>query len=77
MHGAISFDSPKLDALPGLIHPLRSAVSVALKRALGWGDEAAPVVEQSGMVVHPAAGVAGSRVITERDITSLDRLVRS
>ena len=75
MHGAVPFDSPKLDALPSLVHPLRSAVSVALKRKLGWSDDSPPVIQQSGMVIHPSVSAYGSRHITERDVTSLDQLV--
>ena len=71
MHGAIPFDSKKLEALPALLQVLRAAVAAALKASLGWEQGAAPFVAASGLSIHPAVGVGGTRAINDDDVLPL------
>jgi hypothetical protein len=71
MHGAISFDSEKLDKLPSLLQILRAAVSVGLKDRLGINPEEPPLVSPSGSSIHPSIGLGGTRPIAEDDIEAL------
>jgi hypothetical protein len=71
MHGAISFDSKKLDDLPSLLQVLRAAVAAGLKDRLGIAAESPPLVVPSGLSIHPSMGVGGVRAVTEKDIEPL------
>ena len=71
MHGAIPFDSNKLEALPALVQVLRAAVAAALKGSLGWEPGSPPLVAASGLSIHPALSVGGTRAINVDDISSL------
>lgn len=72
MHGAISFDSRKLDKLPLLLQVLRAVVADGVKDRLGIKPEAPPLVSPAGgMSIHPSLGLGGTRAVTERDIESL------
>jgi hypothetical protein len=71
MHGAIPFDSNKLEALPALAQSLRAAVVMSLKESLGWEPSAPPLVAPSGLSIHPTIGVGGTRAVKADDISSL------
>ena len=75
MHGAISFDSAKLQGLPRLVQVLRAAVTPYLKNVLGLPLESAPVIQPEGMEIHPSMGLGGTRQITAHDMLSLADLV--
>jgi len=57
MHGAIPFDSTKLEQLPSLVQVLRAAVAAGLKANLGWDAGAPPIVAAAGLSIHPAIAV--------------------
>jgi hypothetical protein len=71
MHGAISFDSKKLDKLPSLLQVLRAVVAEGVKDYLGIKPEAPPLISPDGMAIHPSLSLGGTRVITEKDIEPL------
>jgi hypothetical protein len=71
MHGAIPFDSKKLEALPALVQVLRAAVAAAIKHSLGWEPDSPPLVAASGLSIHPALSVGGTRTINVDDISPL------
>jgi hypothetical protein len=71
MHGAIPFDSAKLDVLPMLLQVLRAAVATGLKDRLGLPRDSAPLVASSGLSIHPAMGLGGSRAIDQKDLEPL------
>jgi hypothetical protein len=71
MHGAVPFDSEKLDALPALVQMLRAAVAAAIKLSLGWEADAPPFVAASGFSIHPALSVGGTRAICVDDVSPL------
>jgi hypothetical protein len=71
MHGAISFDSQKLNKLPSLLQILRAAVAAGIKDRLGINPEAPPLVSPGGLSIHPSMGLGGTRAIIARDIESL------
>jgi hypothetical protein len=57
MHGAIPFDSTKLEQLPSLVQVLRVAVAAALKAILGWDASAPPIVAAARLSIHTAVAV--------------------
>lgn len=67
MHGAIPFDSKKLDQLPALVQTLRAAVAAGLKTKLGWDPASPPLVAAAGLSIHPALAVGGTRAIQKGD----------
>jgi hypothetical protein len=71
MHGAISFDSDKLDKLPSLVQVLRAAVAAGLKVRLGMSPEGPPLVAPSGLATSPMLGLGGTRAIREKDLEPL------
>lgn len=71
MHGAIPFDSKKLENLGGLVQPLRAVVAAGLKSKLGKTPSDLPIVAVGGYSIHPAMGLGGSRRITEDDVSPL------
>ncbi|HTY28849.1 MAG TPA: hypothetical protein VMD51_12040 [Mycobacterium sp.] len=71
MHGAIPFDSKKLENLGGLVQPLRAVVAAGLKIRLGKAIDEPPLVAATGFLIHPAMGLGGTRQITEDDIRPL------
>jgi hypothetical protein len=71
MHGAIPFDSAKLDGLPSLLQVLRAAVALGLKDRFGIPRDGAPLIASSGLTIHPSTGLGGTRAITEDDIEPL------
>lgn len=71
MHGAIPFDSKKVESLGGLVQPLRAVVAASLKSKLGKTPTDLPIVAVGGYSIHPAMGFGGSRQITEDDIRPL------
>ena len=71
MHGAIPFDSKKLENLGELLQPLRAVVAAGLKSKLGKTPTDPPIVAVGGYSIHPAMGLGGSRQITEDDIRPL------
>jgi hypothetical protein len=71
MHGAINFESSKLESLPLLVQPLRAAVAAGIKRILGRNPDDAPLVAPAGLSVHPAFGVEGTRKLTADDLRPL------
>jgi hypothetical protein len=71
MHGAIRFDSKKLENLGGLIQPLRAVVAEGLKSKLGKTPTDTRIVTAGGLSIHPAEGVGGQSPITEDDIRPL------
>jgi hypothetical protein len=71
MHGAIPFDSKKLENLGGLIQPLRAVVAAGLKSKLGKTPTDLPIVAAGGYSIHPAMGLDGSKPITEDDVRPL------
>lgn len=64
MHGAISFESSKLENLPRLVQPLRAAVAAGIKKILGKNSDDAPLVAPAGLSIHPALAVGGTRKLT-------------
>ncbi len=70
MHGAIPFDSSKLDALGSLLQVLRAAVSLGLKDLLGVPRDGAPLIASSGLSIHPSLSVGGTRAIEKADISA-------
>ncbi|HVY97210.1 MAG TPA: hypothetical protein VHA54_09660 [Solirubrobacterales bacterium] len=68
MHGAIPFDSKKLDGLRPLTQTLRAVVAAALKNRLAMDPSQPPLIALSGPSIHPAMAVTGSRGVT-RDET--------
>jgi hypothetical protein len=75
MHGAIDFDSQKLSRLPALVQILRAAVAARLKDVLGIPADFAPIVQPKGLMIHPSAGVGGSRALSADDLLRLDDLI--
>jgi hypothetical protein len=71
MHGAVPFDSKKLEALPVLVQVLRAAVAAEIKHSLGWEPTAPPLVAASGLSIHPALRIGGTRTINVDDISPL------
>jgi len=71
MHGAIPFESAKLEALGSLLQVLRAAVALGLKDCLGMPRDEAPLIASSGLSVHPSPSVVGTRAIKEADISAL------
>jgi hypothetical protein len=69
MHGAIHFDSKRVEGLGELVPPLRAVVATDLKNRLpsDW-----PLVAlQAGYIMHPAVGIGGSRPVTADEISPL------
>ncbi|AKS35915.1 hypothetical protein AFA91_32890 [Mycolicibacterium goodii] len=69
MHGAISFDSKRVEGLSHLVPPLRAVVATDLKKRLSsdW-----PLVAlQAGYIMHPAIAFGGSRPVTADEISPL------
>jgi hypothetical protein len=71
MHGAISFDSKKLEKLPALLQVLRAAVAAGVKARLGIPAGSPPIIAASGLAMSPAINLTGSREITDTDIKAL------
>jgi hypothetical protein len=71
MHGAIPFDSKKLQNLGTLVQPLRAVVAAGLKSKLGKANDDPPIVAAEGFIVHPAMALSGTRQINENDIHPL------
>jgi hypothetical protein len=74
MHGAVDFDSKKLERLPALVQILRAAVAMRLKEALGFPADFAPFVQPEGLMIHPSAMVVGTQALAADDLLSLDEL---
>ena len=74
MHGAIPFDSTKLERLPSLVQVLRAASAAALKADLGWDTAAPPIVAAGGLSIHPAIAVGGTRAIEHENVRPLSPL---
>jgi len=71
MHGAIPFDSKKLEELARLVQALRAVVNSALKERLGMMADAPPLVASSGLSIHPGLGGSGTGPVTEEDVCPL------
>lgn len=71
MHGAIAFDSRQLDNLGALVQLLRAVVAAGLKDRLGIPADAPPLIAASGLTIHPAMSVNGTRVIDAKDLEPL------
>lgn len=71
MHGAIPFDSKKLENLGRLVQPLRAVVAAGLKSRLSKTANDLPIVAAEGYLIHPAMALGGRRRITEGDIRPL------
>jgi hypothetical protein len=71
MHGAIPFDSEKLEQLPALVQVLRATVAGGLKAKMGWDEGAPPLVAAAGLSIHPAVAVGGTRAIEHGDAEPL------
>jgi hypothetical protein len=71
MHGAIPFDSRKVNELGTLIQPLRAATAIGLKSLLGKAAGDPPIIESSGLSVRPAAAVAATGKISQKDLEPL------
>jgi hypothetical protein len=71
MHGAIPFDSKKLEELASLVQVLRAAVNSALKERLGVSANDPPIVAPSGLSIHPGLGGSGTGQVTEDDVLPL------
>jgi hypothetical protein len=71
VHGAIPFDSKKLENLGASIQPLRAVVAAGLKSRLGKTDAEPPIVGIGAVLIHPAVGLGGTRSINEDDIRPL------
>lgn len=71
MHGAIPFDSKKLENLGSLVQPLRAVVAAGLKGRLDKTANDLPIVAAEGLLIHPAMGVGSSRRVSDRDIRPL------
>jgi hypothetical protein len=71
MHGAIPFDSKKLEELARLVQVLRAAVNSALKERLGVAPATPPIIAFSGLSIHPALGGSGTGPATEDDVRPL------
>lgn len=72
MHGAIPFDSKKLEELGAQVQVLRAAVAKALKEQLGIPPTEPPIIASSGFSIHPAMAAMGS---TKIDQDSLEPLI--
>lgn len=75
MHGAVNFEVSKLQDLPKLIQPLRSAVAIGLKRSLGIDPTQAPLVKMSGFAINPTVALGGIRKVTAEDLRSLTEFI--
>jgi hypothetical protein len=64
MHGAINFDSSKLENLPRLVQPLRAAAAAGIKKLLGKNPNDPPLVASSGLSIHPSLGLGGTRKLS-------------
>jgi hypothetical protein len=72
MHGAINFDSTKIEGLSGLVQPLRAVVAAGLKTRLGRTEMDPPIVAaEAGVSFHPAMAMGGHRQVTAADINPL------
>jgi hypothetical protein len=71
MHGAINFDSSKLENLPRLVQPLRAAVAAGIKKSLGKNPGDVPLVAPAGLSIHPSLGLGGTRKLRADDLRPL------
>jgi hypothetical protein len=71
MHGAVPFDSKKLQNLGRLVQALRAVVASGLKSRMGKRNDEPPIVAPEGFIVHPAMALGGTRQITENDVRPL------
>jgi len=71
MHGAVPFDSEKLAGLGTLVQALRAVVATGFKNTVGKTPTDAPIVSVAGLSIHPAIGLEGTRVITDRHLRPL------
>jgi hypothetical protein len=73
MHGAIPFDSAKLESLGILTQILRAAVSQRLKDRLGIPANYPPASKEPGRTFHPGIALGGTSRITAEDIEPLPK----
>lgn len=72
MHGAVDFNSPRLQDLPNLTGDLQRAVVIGIRTRIEVPDDVPPVVlEDKGPFRNPASGLTYSREITAYDIQPL------
>lgn len=71
MHGAIPFDSKKLENLASLVQTLRAVSAGVLKARLGIKPSDPPLVAPSGLAIHPAMGAGGTRLLSEEETQPL------
>ncbi len=70
MHGARR-EKPDAPSLAELVQPLRAVVALGVKERLGLPPEAPPVVQPSGLSIHPAMAAGGETTLREVDADPL------
>jgi hypothetical protein len=68
MHGAISFDSKKLEDLASLVQLLRAAVSEGLKDLLGKDPADPPLIAPAGLSLRPPPAISGTYTVKEEHL---------
>ena len=71
MHGALPFDSSRLERLPEFTQRLRAAITPTLKDRLGMSNQPGPMFEPEATIIHPSMALGGRRQVTEADLLSL------
>lgn len=71
MHGAVPFDSKRLEKLAALVQSLRSVIGSELKARFGLAEGRLPIYEPEGFSIHPSIGGSGTTEATEDLITPL------
>jgi hypothetical protein len=67
-HGAVRFDSKKLEGLPAVVQELRRVAADELKQATGIPPESLPIVRAGVPAIHPGMSVSGTRLLTDGDL---------
>jgi hypothetical protein len=67
-HGAVQFDSKRLEGLPAVVQELRRVAAYELKQATGIPPESLPIVRAGVPAIHPGMSVSGTRSLAEDDL---------
>ena len=71
MHGAVPFDSKKLDDLPRLLQLVRFAVTRELKSSLNVPETDPPIAHASGLSLSGFLGLSSTREIVSADLPAI------